>query len=164
MICCNLNSKLRQPQQSVEEAEIGEIYIAPAGIFCLVYVLLSFLSFVDTRALDLLFSYRCTCLNNCCLGKQLIASLSEFWSFKIGGVRQANAYCHFFRFERYCFEVVYLHFVISLLNHMILCIIMLLLLWRCHVAWSFSHAVCGMPQLCYLYSSSTIVSFFDKQI
>ena len=124
MICCNLNSKLRQPQESVEEAEIiGEIYIAPAGIFCLVYVLFSFLSFVDTRALDLLSRYRSTCLNYCRLGKQLIASKSEFSSFKIGGVQQANAYCHFCRFKRYRCKVVYLLFVVSLLNHMILCII-----------------------------------------
>ena len=125
-------------------------------------MLFSFLSFVDTIALDLLFRYRSTCLNYCCLGKQLIASKSEFWNLKIRGVWQANAYCHFSPFERYRFEVVYLVFVLSLSNHMILCIIMLQL---CEGAMMHGHfmryVVCRNYAICIEFY---IVFFFDQQI
>ena len=126
-------------------------------------MLFSFLSFVDTRALDLLFRYRSTCLNYCRLGKQLIASKSEFSSFKIGGVQQANAYCHFCRFKRYRCKVVYLLFVVSLLNHMILCII-------CYytfvtVQWCMDIS-CGMwyAVIMLFVSSSTLFSFSTNKL
>ena len=126
-------------------------------------MLFSFLSFVDTIALDLLFRYRSTCLNYCRLGKQLIASKSEFSSFKIGAVQQANAYCHFCRFKRCRCKVVYLLFVVSLLNHMILCVIMLL--YFCDGAMMHAHFMRYVVAVILLFVFEFyIVFFFDQQI
>ena len=159
LIFCNLIQKLRNLIHSKKRSGGGDrrnLHCPSRNIFF--SMLFSILSFVDTIALDLLFRYRSTCLNYCCLGKQLIASKSEFWNLKIGGVWQATAYCHFSPFERYRFEVVYLLFVLSLSNHMILCIVMLLL---CEGAMMHGHfmryvicrnyAVCIRVLHCFLF-------------
>lgn len=91
-----------------------------------------FRSFPSSRQEHLIYysGIAFTCLNYCCLGKQIMTSKSKCCEILklIEFYGQTHCECNFGRFKRYrWFQFVYLLFVISFLIQLILCIIMLLL-------------------------------------